>query len=270
MISSISVIIACYNGSKYLEDTIKSIVAQNYSQNYIQLVFVDDASTDNSYSLIFDLVEKYQINKFLPLYNKENLGITRTKQHGFEESSGKYIMSLDCDDWISPNYLTEMVKTLQNNSDKDYAYCDTVYHFPDGKEHRFFQPEFNLIRLIENNFISYATLMKRDAFLDTGYDLNNRGHHEDYHLHLRQARKGHFGIHCPLPLFHYRIHDKQSIQSGEVKNNDELFKSYFITQMPELFPENWLPIAKEKLKGLPDNFMSLYGKEFEETLKNKK
>ena len=263
----ISVIIACYNGSLYLEETVKSIVDQNHT-NW-EIVFIDDCSTDESHELFLNLTKKHNIKNFTIRKNDENLGITKTKQKGFENANGEFVFSLDCDDWISPNYMIEMLGRLLEYPKKSFVYCDSVYFYPDKTEHRFYQPEYNVIRLIENNFISYCSLYKKHDLLSVGYDLNNRGHHEDYGLLLSLAYNGKYGIHLGLPLFYYRIHENQSMQSSEVKNNDELFKSYFITQMPELFPENWLPIAKEKLKGLPDNFMSLYGKEFENVVSQK-
>jgi len=263
---TISCIIACYNGEKYLEDTVKSIVDQDY-HNWT-LEFINDGSTDNSQKLMVDLKLKYGISDrvFIHSFSK-NMGITHAKQSGFEFAHGEYVMSLDCDDIIAPNYMSEMLKTLENNPDRDYVYCDTTYFYPDGTEKRFEQPEFNIIKLIENNFISYCILMRKKAFLNTGYNLNNNGKHEDYELYLRLMRKGHYGKHLALPLFYYRVHADQSIQAEDVKNKEHLFKAYFVTQYPEIFPENWLPMAKKQLEMIPDNFMSLKGIELQEALK---
>jgi len=257
-----------YNRSKLLiERSVPSVLNQTY-KNW-EITFVDDCSTDGSLEFFLKLVEKYHIENAYDFQNEENLGITKTKQLGFNESYGDFFMSLDVDDWISENYMKEMLSTLMKNPTKSFVYCDTIYHFPDGKEHRFYQPEYNVIRLIENNFMSYCSLYRSDDFAEIGYDLNNRGHHEDYQLSLKYAYSGKHAVHCHQPLFHYRIHQNQSMQSSEVQNNGNLFKAYFITQMPEMFPESWLEPAQQMLKSLPDNIMELRGKEFEEALKNK-
>jgi glycosyltransferase involved in cell wall biosynthesis len=265
---TISCIIACYNGEKYLEDTVKSIVDQDYTD--WEIIFLNDGSTDQSQKKMVDLKIGYNISDKVFIYAySQNRGITITKQTGFQMAHGDYIVSLDTDDFISPDYMSKTLDCLISNPNFDYIYPDTVYHYPDGNQQRFEQPEFSIINLINANFISYATLMRKKAFLDTGYDLNNRGKQEDYQLHLRMARKGHYGKHLALPLFHYRIHEGQSIDASDVKNWDHLFKAYFVKQMPEMFPPQWWSVAEKQLEGLPDNFMQLTGKDFEEVVKIK-
>jgi hypothetical protein len=121
---------------------------------------------------------------------------------------------------------------------------------------RYKQPEYNVIRLIENNFISYCSLIRRNAFLDSGgYDLKNVGFSEDYQLWLKMAFKGHYGIHYPEPLFYYRVRENSISHSNQKKMIAS--KAYFIKLYPMNFPESWQKLADEELKKWSKNFMSV-------------
>lgn len=104
----VSVIMNCYNCSKYLREAIDSVYAQTY-KNW-QIIFWDNASTDNSADIAnsYDKRLRYfRGEKTVPLYEARNLAL--------KEATGKYIAFLDCDDmWLS-NKLELQVKALEEN-----------------------------------------------------------------------------------------------------------------------------------------------------------
>ena len=104
-----------YNREQYIKSTIRSIQNQNFSD--IQIIIVDDFSTDNSSKY----VKEYQKQdpRIVILENKENMGTLYSKSIGVLFSKGQYIHSLDSDDmFCNPNYLSlSYNKAMEGNYD---------------------------------------------------------------------------------------------------------------------------------------------------------
>lgn len=115
----ISVIIPVFNGEKYLLDTLKSIVNQTYKD--IEIVIIDDGSTDNSKNII-ELIKSDKIK-----YNfQQNQGVSAARNRGIKIAKGKYVAFLDSDDmWRSNKLEWEMNKIKSTNSDA--CYCGLMY-----------------------------------------------------------------------------------------------------------------------------------------------
>ena len=116
----ISVIVPVYNAEKYLERCLYSIVNQTYSD--IQIVLVNDGSTDNSYSICKKYADK---DRRIILISKENEGVINTRKVGVDNSEGKFICWVDADDWIENDYISNLA-TLQKESQSDIV---SVAHF---------------------------------------------------------------------------------------------------------------------------------------------
>lgn len=111
----VSIIIPIYNTEKYLEDCLKSLINQTY-QN-IELIIVNDGSTDNSYQIC----QKYSNYKNIKLINQKNQGVSIARNAGINIATGDYLMFVDSDDYIKAN----MVEVLVNNiKESDLAICE--------------------------------------------------------------------------------------------------------------------------------------------------
>ena len=112
--AKVSIIVPIYNGEKYIERSIKSLVNQTLSD--IEIVTIDDHSTDKSYEKLHKLQERYP-RKITILRNNQNKGAGYSRNRGLEVASGEYIGFLDCDDTVSPN----MYKNLLNGAVENKA-----------------------------------------------------------------------------------------------------------------------------------------------------
>ena len=103
-VADISVIVPIYNVVPYLYQCINSVV--NQSMKNIEIILVNDASTDNSLH-ICEYFRKND-NRVIIINKKKNEGLVSARKTGIEKAIGRYAMYIDADDWISINYLEEI------------------------------------------------------------------------------------------------------------------------------------------------------------------
>lgn len=118
MNKKISVIVAVYNTEKYLDRCIESLLNQTYKN--IELVIVEDCSTDSSRKLL----KKYKGNKNIKVfYNRENRGLSYSRNYGLKKSTGDFIGYIDSDDYVEPDYYEKLMSSIKDNK-SDIAICD--------------------------------------------------------------------------------------------------------------------------------------------------
>ena len=108
----ISVLVPVYNTEKTLSKCLDSILKQTII-NDIEIVIVNDGSTDNSQVIIDNYVDKY---KNIFKYKQKNQGLGATRNKGIELASGEYIAFLDSDDWVDENYYELMYKKAKEEN----------------------------------------------------------------------------------------------------------------------------------------------------------
>lgn len=113
--TKVSVIVPVYNEEKNLKTCLNSLVNQTLDD--IEIIIIDDASTDNSQSIIKDYASKYtQIKAY---FNIQNLGQSETRNKGIELSSGEYITFVDSDDYVSQKIYETMYDAGKLNNYPD-------------------------------------------------------------------------------------------------------------------------------------------------------
>jgi glycosyltransferase involved in cell wall biosynthesis len=116
--SLISVIIPVYNAGKYLEETIRSVLDQSYS-NW-ELILINDGSTDASENIIHPFLSDPRIK----YYKQLNAGVSVARNKGMELSSGKFLAFLDADDrWLAEN-LEKKIRYLSEHSEVAWVFSD--------------------------------------------------------------------------------------------------------------------------------------------------
>ena len=110
----VSVITPCYNGEKYISETIESVISQTYD-NW-EMIIIDDGSKDNSAKV----VEKYlKEDPRIRLIQQENAGSAAARNRGIKECTGQYIALLDADDVWLPEFLEKQISFMKQKK----AYC---------------------------------------------------------------------------------------------------------------------------------------------------
>ncbi|MDX5396863.1 MAG: glycosyltransferase family 2 protein, partial [Hymenobacteraceae bacterium] len=116
----VSVICLCYNHARFLEEALQSVLAQTYKN--IEIIVVDDFSTDNSASIIDRFCEKHP--KITFIRNEKNYGNCRSFNTAWRQSKGDFIIDFATDDVMQPERVMEQVQALQQ-AGPQYGVCYT-------------------------------------------------------------------------------------------------------------------------------------------------
>ena len=107
----ISVIIPVFNVENYLEKCLDSVV--NQTLNDIEIICINDGSTDNSPNILESYVQK---DARIIVINQENKGLSAARNRGLEIAKGEYISFVDSDDWIDENFLEKLYEAITKNN----------------------------------------------------------------------------------------------------------------------------------------------------------
>ena len=109
----ISVIVPVYNTEKYIEKCLDSIISQDMKD--IEVIVVNDGSTDNSEEIIKKYVEQYPDK--VKLYTQVNGGLSSARNYGISKATGKYLCFVDSDDYIAKNLFDELDTFISDDVD---------------------------------------------------------------------------------------------------------------------------------------------------------
>lgn len=110
IIPDISIILPVYNCQEYLKKCLDSLINQTYKN--IEIIAINDGSTDNSGNIL-----NYYANKDnrIKLIDKQNSGVSSTRNIGLDNAIGKYVMFIDADDWYNNDTCEKLFNTMENN-----------------------------------------------------------------------------------------------------------------------------------------------------------
>lgn len=194
----VSIICLCYNQALFIEEAIRSALNQNYP--HIQLIVVDDASTDDSQKKISSLLDSFPNVVFIAL--KNNLGNCKAFNKGLALAKGKYVIDLAGDDVLLNTRVKKGVEVMESLPKEygvhfsDAAYIDSHskiigYHYKRDKNGKLINdvPKGNVYKhVIEKYFICSPTMMMKKEVLDQlgGYDETLS--YEDFDFWVRSSR----------------------------------------------------------------------------------
>lgn len=216
----ISVIIPTYNSAKWICDAVDSVINQTYKN--IEIIVVDDGSTDNTASL---LNNKYG-NTILYIY-QENSGPSKARNTGIVNAKGKYVQFLDADDILLPNKITLQVQCLESNPEYSAVYSDFEYLVEKGglivtvSSPKYFKESYAtgdiFGRFLNGNFIvCHSLLLKLEDIKLVGLFNENLNACEDFDLWLRMAAHEHKFFFLDNVLLQYR-NTPDSLSSNNTK-----------------------------------------------------
>lgn len=180
----VSIIVPAYNPGRLILDTLTSIFNQSYKN--IEIIVVDDGSTDGTKALLQPLVHEGKLTYVF----QENQGQAVARRRGFEESHGAYVSFIDADDLIAPQKIELQVKHFTHNPVCDVCYSG-IAHFWDHdrqtllrKKLRYYSGQI-FDKLIKENFIQVMTaLVRRETLEHSGLPGAQFRRSDDWYLWL--------------------------------------------------------------------------------------
>ena len=178
MYPKVSIIVTIYNCENYIKECARSLFIQ--SLNEIEYIFVNDATPDNSISVLKSILENYPFRQsYVKIINLEkNGGVAHARQIGINHATGDYIIHCDSDDWIDKD-MYEKLYLKAKETDADIVGCNFRHEFSDI-QYDFHQQyannmEENIRRLINGKiFPSLCTsIVKRSLITDNNISFPN-------------------------------------------------------------------------------------------------
>lgn len=208
----VSVIVPVYNAMDYLDETMQSILEQSYGD--IEIICIDDMSSDGSREKILDYATKY--DRVKPILLEKNMGVAEARNKGIEAARGRFIAFLDSDDLWLPEKIKKQVKFMKDNN---YGFTFTSYRFIDSNSDKLntivhAKPVLTYNRLLKQNAISCLTVViDRNIIGDISMP---KIRHEDYAAWLKILKKGHkaYGLDEVLALYRKR---QNSLSGNKLK-----------------------------------------------------
>ena len=117
-----SIITTSYNYENYIKETIESVISQTYP-NW-EMIIVDDGSKDNSIEVIKEYCKKDSRIKLFTHSNNQNRGLIETVKLGINKAQNDWLVFLESDDTIAPNYLEKKLEAIKQNSDISFIFND--------------------------------------------------------------------------------------------------------------------------------------------------
>ena len=175
--------------------------AENQTYKDIEIVFIDDCSTDSSLEVVNDLKNKY--SNIVVLKNETNLGVVDSRNKAIDVAKGFYILPLDGDDTIEPTYIEDAVKVFEEKPDVGFVYCKARKF---GAVNEYWNlPKFNKESFIFANCIVNSSLFKKSDFIKLGkYKSYMYSWTEDYDLWMSFVEAGLLPYRIDKILYNHR------------------------------------------------------------------
>lgn len=219
----ISVVTPTYNRADFIEETIKSVLDQDFQD--FEYLILDDGSTDNTE----EIVKPFLKDKRVKYLKHENAGEAETVNWGWQLAKGEYFIQVNSDDPILPGLFSEMVHALDKN--KEYVLAYPNYHIINNKNeiiNNIITGSWDFIgflRIFSCECATPGTFIRKSAFYDWNKIKDSTYKYiSDIDMYWKMALKGNF-LHIPKFLANWRQHD-QGVSASRWQSISEIIKWY--------------------------------------------
>ena len=248
----VSIIVPIYNSEKYMNKCIESILNQTLTE--IEIILVNDGSTDNSGKIIDNYAKK---DKRIKVIHQENSGPSVARNKGINIAKGKYIGFVDSDDYIEESMYEEMYE-YANKSKVQMAMCSyNEKHIYSNKSiivNTKLKPykKYNKSQIREEIISTFATnenygfysiwnkIYDREWLQNTNIKMDiTRDHGEDWWFNINVFKKLESYMYIPKPLYNYIHTNENSLMFKYRENQFDLFLDGRL-KMKEIIPTKYI------------------------------
>ena len=267
----VDVLLATYNGEKYLKEQIDSILEQTYSD--FRLLISDDGSTDDTRKILEEY--KNKDSRIQVFFQESNLGVVKNFEFLLKKVESAYYMFSDQDDIWKAEKIEKSLNKIENDN------CDLVYsdlEVVDEKLNVTYESYWklkgiynkikkynNFESLYLNNFVTGCTIISKKELIDTYLPLPNTSKYvlHDYWISLILSQNGKIDY-IEEPLIKYRQHKNNKVgskkKSNELRTIDEIRKLFIEVKKEhfKVFIENEEKFLSEDVKKLNKKSLEYY------------
>lgn len=229
----VSVIIPCYNYGQYLDEAVDSVMAQTFQD--FEIIIVNDGSTDD---FTKNLLATYNKPKTRVL-NQANKGLGAARNSGIRASFGEYIVCLDADDYLHPEFLSKTIPILDADHDRQYGFVMPWVQLFGDMNFVWKTAEYDPYLVCMRNGMHPAAPFRRECWVAAGgYDehMSTCGY-EDWDYWVSIAALGYKWVTLKKPLIYYRKRTGSMLEKSNekrlelfreiIRNHEEYYRANF-------------------------------------------
>ena len=219
----LSIVIPVYNVENYLLKCIDSII--NINERNMEIILIDDGSTDNSGKICDEYSEKYD---FIRVYHKKNGGLSHARNYGLDRAVGKYVMFVDSDDFLDSSNMNKLLIGLAKNEDIDvilnpfYEYVNEEVVGISGtnnnieKDKVFIKEEVlkDIFNYTDGLWTAWKYIVRKEFLNEKNIRFKEGYLHEDVDFTTRIITQMSNFMIKSLPIYYYRLQ-----RAGSIMNN---------------------------------------------------
>lgn len=243
----LSIIIPNYNYGHFANRFFRSLADQSLDMSEVEVLFVDDGSTDDSLKQASIWRERFSVRRFEILTPPRSGKPGTVRNYGLEKARGHFLVCLDPDDTLYPGYLKACVDFLSAGPGVDLVYTDYLERRPDFST-EFILPEFKPLYLRTQNPVPPSAVFRRNIW-ERGVRYRDNTVYEDWDFWIQCLMSGAKFRHLPEVLYVYEIHDSNF--SHQAVKDDGNAKAQIVINNPSFFHPSVLQWAHDHLRRRP-------------------
>lgn len=223
----VSIIIPVYNSAEYVSDAIQSALDQTYKN--IEIIIVDDGSTDRSWEIIESYKWKYP--NIIKSFKQENKGACSARNKGAILSNGQILQFLDSDDILIQNKIEEQIIYLDKIIDGEVLFCNTLNFQGKNLNNISKSDDYNINGYLLLNDAIYkklvltpCILIKKEVFINNGMFKENLIRAQEHEFNVRLMSRGIKYYYTPFYGILVRHHDSSIRVSNQNILNNPLYE----------------------------------------------
>jgi glycosyltransferase involved in cell wall biosynthesis len=206
-----AVIVPCFDDGATLEETIRSIRAQDEPP---ELVVVDDGSTEPKTLALFERLKAEGVR----VLHQDNQGLAGARMAGVAATEAPLVLALDADDRLAPGALGTLADALERDPELALVWGD-YRTFGDAEYVQGTAAALDPWQLTFQNDLPVVVMLRRQALAEAG-GWSLRGGYEDWDLWLSLAERGTRGRRLPLVAFEYRLHGTRMLREMATRHGE--------------------------------------------------
>jgi len=220
----VSIITPSYNCSRFIADTIASVLSQSYVD--WEMIIVDDRSIDNSVEIIERIIGDNPKIRLIKL--ETNVGSAQSRNAALDVANGRFIAFLDSDDIWYPNKLEKQVAfMLKRKAPISFTSYELIDENATSKNHIIHSvKKLTQIDYLKNTIIGFSTSMIDTEMVSNSFRMRDIRTRQDASLWITLLGRGYIAQGIDEVLMKYRVHS-QSISANKVKAAKQVWNLYF-------------------------------------------